>query len=185
VGDSDDGRASATARDHPADFEQFFNEQYGNLVKAVLYLVPRAGFHDAEDAAVHAMTEVYRRWDSPSGVSHPRRYAVVTAYHALLNSQKLRRHEREREQQWAADRSRPEPPAPDLVVDQEFVRAVLARLTPAEREVMWLVLEGFPKTEIGRILGKKANNVRQSALAARRRLRRLLEVPANDEEVDQ
>lgn len=159
-------------------FDEFFRTEYPGMVSALM-LMEGASVADSDDCVAYAMEKLYARWDIPETdtghVRHPRAYAMTTARHQF-------RKERNRPQTVALDEagSVAEANASALTAweDGQFIANVIECLSPAQRQVMHLITEGYPTTEIAEILRKNPNNIRQIAHQGKKRLRLLLEPPA-------
>jgi DNA-directed RNA polymerase specialized sigma24 family protein len=92
--------------------------------------------------------------------------------------------ERHRVQAVALDEVEPalaiDEPALTMLENRQFVANILECLPLAQRQVMYLITEGYRLAEIAEILRKQPNNVRQIAHQAKKRLRPLLEPPATE-----
>lgn len=157
-----------TARDD--DDAAWFDDLFAAHARAVhRYLVRRlpAGGGDAEDLAADVLATAWRRRaDVPRGAELPWLYR--TAGFVLAN------HRR---------KARPTPVAvvpevPDdvdpatLAVDDDRVRAVLARLSPRDRQVLLLVAwEGLGGAELAEVLGVSRGGADAALSRARARLR--------------
>jgi RNA polymerase sigma factor (sigma-70 family) len=173
-----DNPAVARALRYPGGFDDFFRTEYRRIVKALM--VMGACLAEAEDCVDHAMEMLLERWrlpaSEPGHVHNPGAYAIKTARRQFTK-------ERHRVQTVALNEVEP-----TLAVDEpalmmesrQFVATILEYLTLAQRQVMYLITEGYTSTEIAEILRKKPNNVRQIAHQARRRLRPLLEPPVTE-----
>ncbi|OPC77225.1 hypothetical protein B4N89_42555 [Embleya scabrispora] len=161
----------------PGGFDDFFRTEYRRLVQALM-LMEGACRADAEEWVAHAMAKLFERWNLPESdpdyVRHPRAYAMKTAKNRCKN-------ERRRAQTIPLDDVEPVSQADESALtaleDRQFVSNVLEGLSPAQRQVMHLIAEGYPPTEIAEILRKTPNNVRQIAHQSRKLLRLRWETP--------
>jgi DNA-directed RNA polymerase specialized sigma24 family protein len=98
---------------------------------------------DADDCAAYSMEKLLARWDLPESapgyVRHPRAYAMTTARRQL--------QKRRRMQFVALDETEPtlagNEPALTVFENQQFVTKILEHLSPAQRQVMHLITEGY------------------------------------------
>jgi RNA polymerase sigma factor (sigma-70 family) len=104
-------------------FDAFFLEHFAELSRLAFLLTGSSAVGD--EIAQDACEEVFRRWDD---ITHPRAYARM----AVVNGARAsgRRRARRVAQRVGSDRS------PGVDADAIAVRAVLARLPQAEREVL-------------------------------------------------
>jgi RNA polymerase sigma factor (sigma-70 family) len=161
------------------EFERFFRANYRRLLLIVVVLA-NGQVPEAEDALQGALIAADRRWDS---ISYPQAWICRVAYHNLLRARQAQ--QRETPVSFEAGSGEPSPvTGQEIWEQQEWVTEILKLLSPAEREVMALILDGLPPAEIGRLLGKTSPAVRQNLRAARRRLKEHLADP-NDAEFPQ
>ncbi|MFI1582963.1 sigma-70 family RNA polymerase sigma factor [Embleya sp. NPDC020630] len=174
--DADNPGAARELR-YPDGFDDFFRTEYRRFVKALMLMeeVCRA---DAEEWVAHAMEKLFERWNLPESdpdyVRHPRAYAMKAAKNRCKNERRRARTIplEEVEPALVADES-----ALTDLEDRQFVSSVLEGLSPAQRQVMHLIAEGYTPTEIAGILRKTPNNVRQIAFQGKKLLRRRWEPP--------
>ena len=104
-------------------FDAFFVERFAELSRLAFLLTGSSAIGD--EIAQDACEDVYRRWDE---IDHPRAYART----AVVNGARAwgRRRARRVVEPVGSDRS------PAVDADALAVRAVLAELPPAEREVL-------------------------------------------------
>jgi RNA polymerase sigma factor (sigma-70 family) len=154
----------------PPEFADFFRSAYRKLIASVMYL--GATKDEAEDAVAASMAEVLRRWEE---ISDPPAYARTAARSnfikektrpARLISRLIEQGELVSEYQDAR-----------LTIweDSQWVKELLDSLPPAQRDAMYGFMAEYSHSEVARLLGKDPAAVRQSYLAARRRLRRALD----------
>ncbi|QKV80392.1 RNA polymerase sigma factor [Amycolatopsis sp. Hca4] len=162
---------------YPGGFDDFFRAEYRKLAKALM-VMEGASAADADDCVAHAMEKLFERWNlpvsDPGRVRHPRAYALKTARRWLKD-------ERCRLRSVALDEDGATLPTDKSALtaseDRQFVASILACLPSAQRQVMYLITEGYTPAEIAEVLHKKANNVRQVVHLVKKRLRPLLEPP--------
>ena len=151
------------ARMPPMKLEQleaFYAAEYPKLVKILVLL--DATVEEAEDAAQKAMADFAVRSKTAKAPTHPTAYVQRAGINFFI---KERQRERERLPR--------EVRGGHLVIEahldhrltageeEQYVEALLARLTQAQREVIRLVMDGWSAREIAEKLGKSAENVRQ------------------------
>jgi RNA polymerase sigma-70 factor (ECF subfamily) len=103
-------------------FDAFFTARFDELSRLAYLLTGSSAV--ADEIAQDACEQVFRRWDD---IDHPRAYARL----AVLNG--ARQWGRRRSRRWHAT---PAEHAPAADADAIAVRAVLAELPQAEREVL-------------------------------------------------
>jgi RNA polymerase sigma factor (sigma-70 family) len=153
-------------------FEQIYKTEYPRLIRALR--VVGATFEEAEDAAQMAMTDLYRRFEK---VKTPGAYVRVAAVRSFVKDHMRDESRLLRELQGGY-----------LVIEaqlddqltaweeDEYVRHLLGCLTPAQREVFQLTMDGLSSSEIAEVLAKSNENVRQHLKNSRDRLRAQPEV---------
>jgi RNA polymerase sigma factor (sigma-70 family) len=174
-----DNPAVAREQRYPGGFDDFFRTEYRRLVTALM--VMGACLAEADDCVAHAMQMLLERWSlqasDPGYVHNPGAYAMKTARRRFTR-------ERHRAQAVALDEVEPalaiDEPALTMLENRQFVANILECLPLAQRQVMYLITEGYRLAEIAEILRKQPNNVRQIAHQAKKRLRPLLEPPATE-----
>jgi RNA polymerase sigma factor (sigma-70 family) len=153
-----------------AAFEQFFRGSYRSLLRELIYL----GGHpeEAEDALAAGMEAALKNWPR---IESPRAYVRRAAFNHLIKGRQ--RGQRRIEDRMQERRTVDADPAPGQVLweQQEWVKELLEQLTPAQREVVACVFDALTPQEIGQLLGKSPEAVRQSLRAARKRLRNYLD----------
>jgi RNA polymerase sigma factor (sigma-70 family) len=162
-----------------AEFEEFFRTHYRRLLMAVIILA-NGEVQEAEDALQSALISASRDWRS---IKYPRAWICTAARHNLIKARRPHQHETPVALQEGAGE-------PGRVADQEiweqqeWVTEILKPLTPPEREVMDLILDGLRPAEIAPLLGKTSEAVRQNLCAARKRLKKHL-ADTNDADLPQ
>lgn len=178
--DTDNGLAPASAvaiprvaQQAPAGFERFFRENYRQLCRFAQYL----GFTEsqADEAVAAAMREMLRRW---AEIKDPTAYARRAVVHNAIKAKErgdLGNLDRIRDRMVERRTAPPEAGEdPDMVAweNEQWVIQLLESLSPAQREVVEHVVNGFTPTEIAELLGKSPAAIRQRLHAARERLER-------------
>jgi RNA polymerase sigma factor (sigma-70 family) len=146
-------------------FEEFFEEHYGAVVRAVFLAV---GNRDrAEDLAQEAFARAYRRWRSVRAMDNP----VAWIYVVALNAER-KRWRREGERDTAPDvESVAVDPATTVVTRVALERAV-GELTPRQRSAVVAALPGRPQRwETAQVMGCAEGTVKATVHQALRRLR--------------
>ncbi|MFE5310811.1 RNA polymerase sigma factor [Isoptericola sp. NPDC056605] len=180
VDDGDDDRDDRRDRDDGDDtawFDALFAAHAGAVHRYLVRRLP-AGGADAEDLAADVLATAWRRRaDVPRGAELPWLYR--TAGFVLAN------HRR---------KARPTPVAvvpevPDdvdpaaLAVDDDRVRAVLARLSPRDRQVLLLVAwDGVGGDGLAQVLGVSRGGADAALSRARARLRAAWDAETQDGE---
>ncbi len=151
------------------DFATFFGEHYVRLCRGLFLITGDAA--EAEDVAQEAMSRVYERWTRIASMDSPEGYLWRSALN--LNHKRARR---------AAVRNRftptvPSGPDPAVIATTGVdVRAALAQLSPAHREVLILIdWFGLDAVAAAPALGIEPVSVRSRLHRARERMRELLE----------
>jgi len=149
----------------PGACQEFFRGAYRKLLTVAMYVGATEG--EAEDAVASAMEDVFRRW---SEIANPLAYARKATVSNFLKDKgrqdRLIRRVIERREAPGGDQDS------GLTVweDREWVTQLLNALSPAQREVMVLVVDEFRPAEVAQLLGTTPAAVRQNLYAARRRL---------------
>jgi RNA polymerase sigma factor (sigma-70 family) len=170
---ANDGGTAAAATRHitPSEFPAFYVTQYPKLVK--ILVVMGATLPEAEDAAQQALKDLFTRVRTERGPSrNAEAYVCVAAIRHFL---KQRARDRERLPRELLGRHLTLPVCPDddlaALEGEQWVEHVLASLTPAQRDVIRLVMEGASTREIAGELGKTNETVRQLRKTGRDRLK--------------
>lgn len=159
----------------PPAFLEFYNHEYGPLMKILLKAGAR--WEEAEDACEAVMIDLLFRWQQVEDgvIKKPQAYARLAARRWWLNSRQRDLDGLRRSFQGghlAADGN-----DDGLCVweEQEWVQQLLDRLPPAQREVMELeILGGLRSAEIAEVLGKTPAAVRKNRQSGREKLREFL-----------
>jgi RNA polymerase sigma-70 factor (ECF subfamily) len=148
------------------DFEIFFDESYGSVVRAVTMAVGDRG--RAEDLTQEAFARALGRWHVVSAMDRP----VTWVYVVALNAERKRWRREER----ADDRD----DRVDMVVDDLagdvttalVVKDALARLAPRQRCAVALrYLADLPIAEVANVMGCAEGTVKATLHHALRNLR--------------
>jgi RNA polymerase sigma-70 factor (ECF subfamily) len=142
-------------------FEDFYRAEF----KPLIWFAARVGASDAEaeDVAQEAMKATWTRW---SEVGNPRAYARTAALRVLF-----RAHGRTKREQDAALRAAwPDRAEGPFEADAQRVVRMLHALPITQRQVIALVMDGYPPAEIAVITGQKPATVRSHLRHARKSL---------------
>jgi RNA polymerase sigma factor (sigma-70 family) len=177
--DADNGVAQATVtppvtvRKIPAAaFAPFYRDHFRTLLRIAMYA--GATLHEAEDATQEAMAEVMRRWyDIVDPLAYAKR-AVVTNF-IRARTRGMDRTRRRQVERGDGTPAVGEDSGLTLWEDRQWVSQLLDSLPPEQGRVMRFVVEGFTPAQIGAVLGRSSDAVRQSLYAARKRLLLTLE----------
>lgn len=161
------GSDDAAAPRDQAWFDALFSEHARAVHR---YFLRRAPHDDAEDLAADVLATAWRRRDDvPEGHELPWLYR--TAGFVLANYRRKGRPVPVEELPDDVDGEYAADPA-DIVVEDEKVRAVLATLSPRDRQILLLnVWEGLDGEELGRALGISRGGAAAALSRARARLR--------------
>ena len=141
--------------------EAFYTTEYPKLLKILVFL--DATVQEAEDAAQKAMTDFAERSrTAEKAPDHPAAYVQRAAINFFIKERQRGRERLPRELQGG-----------HLVIeahlddrltaweDEQYIKHLLECLTPAQRSVLELVMDGWSTREIAGKLGKSTENVRQ------------------------
>ncbi len=150
----------------PEPFEEFFHAHYPRLVTQARYV--GASREEAEDAASEAMTDAYRNWDRLDDPRAWTRQAVVRFY----VKEKTRGLDRTR----ARSRRQPATSSSDGDLtnweEWQWIKQLLVDcVTPEQRQVIALAMDGYGPTDIAAALGLTPGVVRQRLLNGRKSLK--------------
>jgi RNA polymerase sigma factor (sigma-70 family) len=165
-----DGSAPAPARHvtrvHP---EAVYAAEYPKLVK--LLVVMGATMEEAQDAAQEAMKDFFRRSRADEAFSNPGAYVRRAAIRFFVKARQRDRKRRPREIK-GGHLTLPGYLDDELTAceDEEWVEHVLESLTPAQRDVFKLVMDGMSTHAIAEQLGKNDATIRQHLKNGRDRL---------------
>jgi RNA polymerase sigma factor (sigma-70 family) len=158
------------------EFELFYATEYPKLVKILRLL--DATFEEAEDAAQKAMADFFRRSKSAKAPNHPVTYVQRAAIHFFF---KERQRDRERlPRELRGGHLVTETYLDDRLTDwenEQHIEPILGCLTPTQRQVIKLVMDGLSTHEIAVQLGKTDENVRQQLKKGRYRLKAHPDMP--------
>jgi RNA polymerase sigma factor (sigma-70 family) len=142
------------------ELEAFYMAEYAKLVKILVLLDARV--EEAEDATQKAMADFAARFTTADAPARPAAYVQRAAINFFI---KERQRERERlPRELRGGHLVIEAHLDDRLTageEEQYVEDLLACLTPAQQEVIRLVMDGWSAREIAEILGKSAENVRQ------------------------
>lgn len=140
--------------------EAFYTAEYPKLVKILMLL--DATLEEAEDAAQKAMADFVQRSRTEKAPAHPAAYVQRSAINSFI---KERQRERERlPRELRSGCLVIEAHIDDRLTageDEQYVELLLGCLTPTQRRVITLVMDGWSTREIADELGTSAENVRQ------------------------
>ena len=169
-------RRAATAP--PMTLEQlkeFYTAQYLRLIKFLVLLA--AAVEEAEDAVQKAMLDLWMRSRSGEAPEHPVAYVQRTAFHFFI---KERQRERERlPRELRGGHLVIEAHLDDGLAeleDDQYIEHLLECLTPVQRSVIKLAMDGLSTREIAIELGKNDANIRQHLKNGRDRLKQHSEI---------
>jgi RNA polymerase sigma factor (sigma-70 family) len=144
------------------EFARFYREHIGRLVAYLIY--QGAPAHLAADIAQEAMITACRRWNE---ITSPRAYAWKVAYQAFM------RHALDATEEPVAEVPEsaavlPHPEEAEAWLQKQQVIEVLRALSPRQRQVLALTIDGWTPAEIAGLLGVAPPAVRSSLMKARR-----------------
>lgn len=140
--------------------EAFYTSEYQKLVKTLVLF--GATVEEAEDAVQKAMADFTKRSRTQQAPAHPAAYVQRAAINFFVKDRQRDRERLPRELRGG-----------HLVIeahfdngliareDEQYVELLLECLTPTQRKVIRLVMDGWSTREIAEELGKSAENVRQ------------------------
>jgi RNA polymerase sigma factor (sigma-70 family) len=152
--------------------EAFYAAEYPKLVK-LLMLIFGASMEEAEDAAQKAMMDFAQRCGSAvARIHNPAGYVRRAATHFFV---KERQRDRERLPHEIRGGYLVADAQPDreltALEDGQYVERLLELVTPIQRDVLRLVMEGLSTREIAGQLHKSDENIRQHLKNGRDRIR--------------
>jgi RNA polymerase sigma factor (sigma-70 family) len=168
-------RAATVAPITPEQLEEFYTAQYLRLVKVLVLL--GATVQEAEDAVQKAMLDLWMRCRSGQTPEHPVAYVQRAAFRFFVKERQRERERLPRELQGG-----------HLVIeahlddgleeleDNQFIEHLLEFVTPVQRSVIKLIMDGLSTHEIAVELDKSDANVRQHLKNGRDRLKQHPEV---------
>jgi RNA polymerase sigma factor (sigma-70 family) len=153
----------------------FYNAEYSKLVKILVLL--GATIEEAEDAVQKAMLDFAERSMTGKAPAHPTAYVRRAAINFFI---KERQRERERlPRELRGGHLVIEGHFDDRLTageDEQYVERLLECLTPTQRRVIELVMDGLSAHEIAEELGKSNENIRQQLKNGRDRLKQHPEI---------
>jgi RNA polymerase sigma factor (sigma-70 family) len=165
------GAAAAPARHvTPGQLEAFYTAEYPKLVK--ILVVMDATVEEAEDAAQKALADFFRRSRAAqAAIKSPATYVCRAAIRFFVKERQRDRDRLPREIK-GGHLTLPAYQDDELTAceDEQWVKHVLDSLTPAQRDVINLVMDGASIHEIAEELGKNDPTIRQHLKNARDRL---------------
>lgn len=169
---NDGGAAAVPARRiTPSELEAFYAAEYPKLVK-ILVAIFEAKVDEAENAAQMAMEDLARRTKAGQAPSrNPAAYVQKAAIRYFFTERQRDRKRLPREIK-GGHLTLPGYLDDELTVceDEQWVEHELESLTPAQRDVIKLVMEGASNHEIAEELGKSDVTIRQLRKTGRDRL---------------
>lgn len=153
-------RAASAQPMTPERLEAFYTAEYPRLVKTLV--VFGATVEEAEDAAQKAMADFTKRSRTEQAPAHPAAYVQRAAINFFVKERQRDRERLPRELRGG-----------HLVIEahlddgltagegEQYVERLLECLSPTQRKVIRLVMDGWSTREIAEELGKSAENVRQ------------------------
>ncbi|GAA4604616.1 DNA-directed RNA polymerase specialized sigma24 family protein [Actinoplanes octamycinicus] len=155
----------------PDWFDDFYRTNFRALVYTARFALWTRGLDEseAEDIVQEVLTRKIKN-GSWSDIEKPLPYfrrAVVLRVISEAESGSRKAQPSDAIHDLPGDR----PPGQDAWMDEEWIRDLLSTLTPAEREVMSLVLDGFRGPDIAALLGAKETTVRSTTRNARNKLK--------------
>ena len=161
-GADEPGRVSGRARPPVtrAQFETVYIVEYPKLVR--LLVVMGATMEEAQDAAQEAMKDFWRRFIAGEAFRSPVAYVRRAAIRFFIRRRQRDRERRSREIE-GGHLTLPVYLDDELTAceDEQWVEQVLRSLTPAQRDVFKLVMDGMSRQAIGEQLGKSDVTIRQ------------------------
>ena len=148
------------------NFEEFFEEQYVSVARALVLLVGDG--LEAEELAEEAFARAWGRWHLVREMASPAGYVYRTALN--LNRNRLRRLAQELRPRQRREHG-PDPAA-DVAIRDEVRRALAALPAPQREAVVLVEWLGLDSEEAGEILGIRAVSVRARVHRARATLRK-------------
>jgi RNA polymerase sigma-70 factor, ECF subfamily len=177
----------ARAQRDPAAFAPLYELYFDPVYR---YCYHRLGsWEAAEDATSVVFTNVLAalpRYRPGTRSGSFRSWLFAIAHNVVANQLRADRYRRVRplDEAVAVVDVAPTPEASALAAEtSRTVRAVLAELTPDQRQVVELRLAGLTDAEIARVLGRKAGTIRMAQYRAALRIRALLR-PSREEDRD-
>jgi RNA polymerase sigma-70 factor (ECF subfamily) len=146
-------------------FEEFFEERYGAVVRAVAVAV--GDRNRAEDLVQEAFARAYRRWRSVRSMDNP----VAWVYVVALNAER-KRWRRERDRDAAPDLEAVAGDPASTVVTRVALERAVGELTARQRSAVVLrFVADLSVAETARVMGCAEGTVKATVHQALRRLR--------------
>jgi RNA polymerase sigma factor (sigma-70 family) len=138
----------------------FYTDEYPKLVKILVLL--DATVEEAEDAAQKAMADFTERSRTEKAPDHPAAYVQRAAINFFIKERERERKRLPRELQGGhlVIEAYPDDRLTDAE-DEQYIELILECLTPTQRKVIRLVMDGLSTRDIAEKLGKSTENVRQ------------------------
>jgi RNA polymerase sigma-70 factor (ECF subfamily) len=168
----DEHRQVARAQRDPLAFAPLY-QRYVRSIYA--YCFQRLGSHEAaEDATSQVFLKALAALPRYRSESF-RAWLFTIAHNVVMDAHRQRPAAPLDQAGEIADHRQSPEEAVILVDGRRSVRRLLERLTPDQRDVVALRLEGLPTGEIAQVLGRRPGAIRATQLRGYRRLRDLLE----------
>lgn len=169
---SDDEALVARAQVDPAAFSPLYRRYARPIYR---YCYRRLGTHElAEDATSQVFTRALAALPRYRGDAF-RAWLFTIAHHAVADYHRRRRPMAPLDAAWQVADGEPSPEEAAIAADDaRNVHRLLAHLTPEQRDVVELRLNGLTGIEIAEVLGKRPGAIRAIQFRAYQRLRDLL-----------
>ena len=152
------------------ELEAFYSTEYPKLVKILRLL--GATLEEAEDATQKAMVYLVQLSANAKAPEHPVTYVQRAAVHFFFKDKQRERGRLARELR--GGHLVTETYFDDRITcweDERYIERILGCLTATQRQVIKLVMDGLPTSEIAERLGKNEANIRQQLKKGRDRLK--------------
>lgn len=169
------GRAARMRSRTLKQLEALYAAEYSKLVKILVLL--GATIEEAEDAVQKAMLDLAERFVTGKAPDFPAAYVRRAAINFFIKERQRERERLPRELQ--GGHLVIEAQLDDQLTageDGQYVEHLLECLTPTQRRVIELVMDGWSTPEIAETLGKSNENIRQQLKNGRDRLKLLPEM---------
>jgi len=169
---NDDEVLAARAREHPAAFAPLYRRYAQPIYR---YCYRRLGTRElAEDATSQVFTKALAAMPRYRGDAF-RAWLFTIAHHVVADVYRRRRPSAPLEDAWDVADAGETPEESAINADGDrAVRGLLGHLTPDQRDVVELRLNGLTGVEIAAVLGKRPSAIRATQFRAYQRLRELL-----------
>ena len=169
------GRAAAGPPITLEHLEKFYTAQYPRLIKFLVLL--DATEQEAEDAVQKAMLDFWTRCRSGKAPEHPVAYVQRAAFRFFIKERQRERERLPRElrgghlviEEHLDD-------GMEELEDNQYIERLLEYVTPVQRSVIKLIMDGLSTHEIAEKLGKSDANIRQHLKNGRDRLKQHPEI---------